>query len=131
MDPAQIGLFSLAERRLAWADQRQAVLAQNIANASTPGFQPSDLPSFASTLDSVAGVTLARTQPNDLPGSTGGGGPLQPAAETNAHGPDGNGVALDTELTKVADTQTTQSLVTAIYKKYLSLFSLAVGHSSS
>lgn len=40
-------------------------------------------------------------------------------------------MALDTELTKVADTQTTQSLVTAIYKKYLSLFSLAVGHSSS
>ncbi|HUB43399.1 MAG TPA: flagellar basal body protein, partial [Acetobacteraceae bacterium] len=49
MDPTQIGLFSLAERRLAWADQRQAVLAQNIANAATPNFQPSDLPSFAST----------------------------------------------------------------------------------
>ena len=84
MDPAQIGLFSLAEQRLAWADQRQAVLAQNIANASTPGFQPSDLPSFASTLESVAGVAPVRTQPNDLPGSTGGGGPLQPVVEKRA-----------------------------------------------
>ena len=35
------------------------------------------------------------------------------------------------QLTKVADTETTQSLVTAIYKKYMSLFSLALGHSSS
>jgi len=129
MDPTQIGLFALAEHRLAWADQRQAVLAQNIANASTPNFQPSDLPSFASTLDTVAHVTLARTQPNDLPAP--GGGALQAITEANAHGPDGNGVALDAELTKVADTQTTQSLVTAIYKKYLTMFSEALGHASS
>ena len=27
MDPADIGLFSLAERRLAWVDQRQALLS--------------------------------------------------------------------------------------------------------
>ena len=124
----EIGLFALAEQRLAWADQRQAVLAQNIANASTPGFRPSDLPSFASTLDSVAGVTLARTQPDDLPGTS--GGPLQPVSEKSAHGPDGNGVELDAQLSKVADTQTTQSLVTSIYKKYMNLFSVALGHSS-
>lgn len=124
----QIALFALAEQRLAWADQRQAVLAQNIANASTPGFQPSDLPPFARTLDSVASVAPVRTQPGHLAGTA--DGPLQPVAETDAHGPDGNGVALDAQLTKVADTETTQSLVTSIYKKYLSLFSLALGHSS-
>jgi flagellar basal-body rod protein FlgB len=125
---SEIGLFALAEQRMAWADQRQAVLAQNIANASTPGFQPSDLPDFASTLDSVSHVQLARTQPDDLPGTT--GGPLQSVVEKEAHGPDGNGVELDKQLSKVADTQTTQSMVTSIYKKYMSLFSLALGHSS-
>ena len=128
MDPTQIGLFALAEQRLAWADQRQAVLAQNIANASTPGFQPSDLPSFARTLANVAGMAPVRTQPGHLAGTS--GGPLQPVVEKEAHGPDGNGVELDAQLTKVADTETTQSLVTSIYKKYMSLFSLALGHSS-
>ncbi len=122
-----IGLFALAEQRLAWADQRQAVLAQNIANASTPGFQPSDLPSFASTLESVASMAPVRTQPGHLAGTS--GGPLQPVIEKEAHGPDGNGVELDAQLTKVADTDTTQSLVTSIYKKYTSLFSMALGHS--
>ena len=128
MDPTRIGLLSLAEQRLAWADQRQAVLARNIANASTPGFQPSDLPPFAQALSKAGSVALRLTQPNDLPGTV--GGPLRPKAEANAHGPDGNGVALDAELTKVADTETTQSLVTSIYKKYLGLFSLALGHAS-
>jgi flagellar basal-body rod protein FlgB len=130
MDPTQIGLFDLAERRLAWVDQRQSVLAQNIANASTPHFQPSDLPSFASTLDNVANVLPVRTDPGHMAGTL-GAGPLRPIVETDEHGPDGNGVALDTQLTKVADTGTTQSLVTTIYKKYMSLFSLALGHSSS
>ena len=50
MDPKRIGLFDLAERRLAWTDQRRGVLAQNIANANTPGFKPHDLKSFAATL---------------------------------------------------------------------------------
>ncbi|HUN41760.1 MAG TPA: flagellar biosynthesis protein FlgB [Acetobacteraceae bacterium] len=114
---------------MAWADQRQSVLAQNIANAATPKFEPSDLPSFASTLDSFGRLALVQTQPNDLPGPTGNATPA--VVEANAHGPDGNGVALDTELMKVADTQTTQSLVTTIYKKYLTMFGEALGHSSS
>ena len=42
MDPtetgvADIGLFRLAERRLAWVARRQELLAQNVANANTPG----------------------------------------------------------------------------------------------
>jgi flagellar basal-body rod protein FlgB len=129
MDLSQIGIFSLAERRLAWVDQRQAVLAQNVANASTPDFQPSDLPSFASTLDQFSTMALATPQPGDLPGAA--GGPLQPVQENEAHGPDGNGVALDTQLTRIAGTETTQSLVTSIYKKYMTLFGQALGQGPS
>ena len=33
----QGGVFDLAEQRLAWLDQRQRMLAQNVANANTPG----------------------------------------------------------------------------------------------
>jgi flagellar basal-body rod protein FlgB len=40
MGTTHIDLFNLAEQRLAWADRRQAVLAQNVANANTPGYKP-------------------------------------------------------------------------------------------
>ena len=43
MDPSDIGLFRLAEKRLNWIEQRQQVLAQNIANASTPDYKARDL----------------------------------------------------------------------------------------
>jgi flagellar basal-body rod protein FlgB len=124
----EVGLFVLAEQRLAWADQRQAVLAENIANSSTPGFRPSDLAPFSSTLSRVMSVTPFRTQPGHFIGAV--GGPYREMTESSTHGPDGNGVALDVQLTKVADTDTTQSLIISIYKKYISLFGMALGHSS-
>lgn len=41
-------LLKLTERRMAWLETRQRVLAGNIANADTPGYQPRDVRSFAS-----------------------------------------------------------------------------------
>lgn len=127
MDPTRIHLFDLAERRLAWADRRQAVLAQNIANADTPGWRPGDVAPFKAVLAGAAGTSLARTEPGHLPGTFAADLLAGTAARPTGREPDGNAVSLDQELTKVADTDTTQSLVTAIYKTYLGLFRTALG----
>ena len=125
MDPTSIPLLDLAERRLAWADRREAVLAQNVANADTPGWHPRDVAPFSAALG-TASADLARTDPAHLAGTVDPdllAGNAKPAGRE----PDGNAVSLDQELTKVADTQTTQSLVTAIYKSYLGMFRTALG----
>ena len=128
MDAGRTNLFDLAEQRLAWADHRQALLAQNIANAATPGFVPKDVAPFAQTLARASGGTLVRTQPNHLAGTP---APLSDSqAQPRQRAPDGNAVTLDEQLTKVADTDTTQALVTSIYRKYLTMFGLALGRSS-
>jgi flagellar basal-body rod protein FlgB len=127
MDPTRIGLFALAEKRLAWSQQRQAMLAKNIANVSTPSYQPKDLPPFAKTLSRFASAEPVRTQPNHLSGTEGGSLRPMPGQRPSARQPDGNAVSLDEELTKVADTETGQTLVTSIYKKYLGLFAMALG----
>jgi flagellar basal-body rod protein FlgB len=129
MDPTRIPLFDLAEQRLAWADKRQAVLAQNIANLDTPNWQSKDVAPFAQALASVAGPRLAQTDPGHLAGT------LDPAQQSlltpspEARAPDGNAVSLDEQLTKVADTATAQEIATTLYKKYMGLFSLALGAS--
>jgi flagellar basal-body rod protein FlgB len=131
MDPKRIGLFDLAERRLAWADQRQAVLAQNIANANTPGFTPHELKPFATTLDATATIAPVRTQSDHLSGTGGAASSNGVVDRTHLKSPDGNAVALDEQLVKLADTETTHALVTTIYKKYLGMFNMALGRSSS
>ena len=129
MDLSNIGLFALAEQRLSWLDKRQDLLAANIANADTPGWQPRDLGKFAASLSRAGAGTLATTQPGHLPGTTGGdAGAATPRPAARA--PDGNAVSLDEQLMKVADTETTQEMVTGLYSKYLGFFRLALGRGS-
>ena len=123
----KIALLDMAEKRLAWADRRQQVLAQNIANANTPKFQSHDLLPFAAIIHRHSSAELVQTQPNHLAPSTGAGAGIAPAGKPRERAPDGNAVSLDDELTKVADTETTQELVTGLYKKYLGLFRMALG----
>ncbi len=127
MDISQIGLFALADKRLAWLDRRQEVLAHNVANADTPGWRPRDLGPFAATLSATAGVTPIQTQPNHLPG-TRAATPPGTAARPSERAPDGNAVSMQEQLMKVADTESSQELVTNLYTKYLGFFRLALGH---
>jgi flagellar basal-body rod protein FlgB len=127
MSPLQPQIFDLAEQRLAWTSERQAVLARNIANLSTPGFQSSDLRDFQQVLGGTIGVELARTDPNHIAGAAGSGRSVR---ETTTGTADRNGVQLEQQLMKVADTETLHATVTAIFKSYTSMFNIALGKSS-
>jgi flagellar basal-body rod protein FlgB len=122
-----IALFDLAEKRMAWADQRQQVLAHNIANANTPHWQAHDLVPFAAIMAKAHGDALAQTQAGHMSGVGGGAVGKEAIQKASEQAPDGNSVALDEQLTKVADTETTQELVTNLYKKYIGMFRTALG----
>lgn len=126
----QAGVFDLAEQRLAWLEQRQRMLAQNVANANTPRYAAQDLAPFASALARASAASPARTQEGHLAGTQ--GGPLQAdrSVRPKERAPDGNAVALEDELVKVADTEQAQELTTGLYGKYMSLFRLALGRAS-
>ncbi len=127
MSPFQTEIFNVAEKRLAWASERQAVLARNIANISTPGFQASDSPEFRQVLAGSIGVQPVRTDANHLAGTIDPGMTARPKRGTTASTVDKNGVRLEEQLMKVADTETINSTVTAIFKKYTSMFNIALG----
>ncbi|GAC1341721.1 MAG: flagellar basal body rod protein FlgB [Acetobacteraceae bacterium] len=124
MDPTDIGLFRLAERRLAWVDERQRLLAQNVANADTPGFKPRDVAPFAAALAGQDAV-LAQTDKAHFASPTSSIHGLDIRASGRA--PNGNAVSLEDQLSKVADTSSTQELVNNLYHKYQGLFRTALG----
>jgi flagellar basal-body rod protein FlgB len=130
MDPTKIALFDLAEKRLTWTAQRQSVLAGNIANANTPGFQARDVTSFADVLAGTGTMAPVQTQPGHLAGTMPSGVASVARQRPAVRALDGNAVALDEQLTKVADAETTQALVTSIWKKYVGMFNTALGKSS-
>jgi flagellar basal-body rod protein FlgB len=126
MDPSQSAPVSLAERRLAWLDARQRVLAQNIAHADTPGYRPRDLPNFAGLLrQGGAAVGLARTDQHHLAAAR------DPRARVDRQAmdatPNGNAVSLDREAMKVADTDSAHALALGLHRRWLGLFRTALG----
>jgi len=126
MDPSRTEPVSLAERRLAWLDARQRVLAQNIANADTPRYRPRDVTDFAKLVARTGGLDMAQTNARHLPPS---GGALRIRADRTVldTAPNGNAVSLDQEALKVADTDTAHALATSLHKTWLGMFSTALG----
>ncbi len=131
MDISDIGLFRLAERRLAWSDQRQQVLAQNVANANTPGYQPRDLAPFAQSLMQASFAVAsapAQTEPGHMAGTISpNAAMLDTSRRPDARAPDGNAVSLQDELTKVAETDNLHEFTLNLYHTYLGMFSTALG----
>ncbi|MGG5812588.1 flagellar basal body rod protein FlgB [Falsiroseomonas sp. CW058] len=123
MDATRTGPMALAERRLAWLEQRQRVLAQNIANADTPGYQPRDATPFARVL-AGAQPELARTSPRHLDTPGGSRTKRDRAAET---APDGNAVSLDREALKVAETDQAHALALSLHRRWAAMFRTALG----
>jgi flagellar basal-body rod protein FlgB len=119
--------MDLAESRLRWLDRRQEVLARNISNADTPGYRARDITPFAEHLSRAGGVgTLARTNARHMV-AVGGDGPrakAEPAAEVT---PDGNGVSLDEQAMKVADTDSAHALAMGLYRRWTGMFRTALG----
>ena len=128
MDPSGTPIFNLAEQRLAWTDRRQGVLARNIANINTPNWQAKDLHPFAQSLAAATPPGLARTDPGHLAGTQDTEVQSLLAPQPGARQPDGNAVSMDEQLMKVADTAQSQQIATTLYKKYLGMFSLALGY---
>ncbi|MEN0074729.1 MAG: flagellar basal body rod protein FlgB [Paracraurococcus sp.] len=129
MDPSQSPTLALAERRLAWLDARQRVLAQNIANADTPGYRPRDLGDFARLVAGQGGADLgmARTDAQHL-GSTGIARAVAVRHPAEV-APNGNAVSLDVEAMKVADTDNAHALAIGLHRRWLGLFRTALGRS--
>jgi flagellar basal-body rod protein FlgB len=121
MNLTSTDVFALAEKRLAWIGQRQSLLAQNIANANTPGYAARDIKPFG---DILAAQTHQTESDSFAPSAD---GIAAPSVAASGRSLDGNAVVLDEQLEKVAETDTAHQLATNLYKKYVSLFKTAIG----
>ena len=129
MPISDIPILSMLRERMEWHQERQRVLAENIANADTSNFQAKDLapPDFEQQL-SAASVSLATTEPGHISGN----GSPQFANDTSGRfqvRPRGNTVTHEDEMMKVASNQMDFEAVAGLYTRSLALIKLAVGKS--
>ena len=134
MDLDSFALFRIISRNLDWTAERQGLLAQNIANADTPGYRPRDIEPFAEHLRNAerASVPLQRHHELHLAGN-GGAGATAPGssavADTYEVSPTGNEVILEQQMISMAETAMQHQLATSLFRKHIGMFQTALGRS--
>jgi flagellar basal-body rod protein FlgB len=139
MGPDDIPLFAMLKSRLGYLSERQKVIAQNVANADTPEYQPRDLKaySFKATLDQQAtgqpyrggpvsgtattGVRMMATNAAHMAPSKPAGvwrSPEGPDSETTL---DGNSVTLEDQMLKMTDARMNYDAAVSFYQKSMAL----------
>jgi len=132
MNLPDVPLFSLLRERMTWLHQRQDLLAQNVANADTPGYVARDLKDldFEKALNHSRSLAPGMTtNPRHIPLSPLASDKFEdresPDREAN---PNGNSVSLETEMIKVSDTQAQFQAAANLYAKAMLLMKTAIGH---
>jgi len=127
-------MLSALRARMQWQQQRQRVLAENIANSDTPNFRPRDLvePKFDPGGLSAPGApmgTLAMTR--TAAGHIRATGSAPSFAQDRGGGyetrPAGNAVNLEDEMLKVSANQMDYAAVSSRYSRSLGLLKTAIG----
>lgn len=113
-------IFEMSAAMARHAGQRQAVIAQNVANADTPDFVARDIPVFADSFrNPVSSHQQRATRAGHLHGTI-AGQPDAPMMKTPGDGaPNGNQVSLETELLKSVESKRQHDRAVAIYKSAL------------
>ncbi|HTQ33255.1 MAG TPA: flagellar basal body rod protein FlgB [Stellaceae bacterium] len=129
-----IPILSMLRTRLQWAQERQRVLAENVANADTPGYRGHDLAplKFEAPTEMaappVANVSLTRTASGHIAGIGESGSQFRSDNKGPYEvRPTGNTVNLEQEMMKVAANQMDYQAATALYTRSLSLIKTALG----
>ena len=134
--------FSALKERMRFLQTRQKLLAQNIANADTPGYRPKDIKQLgvdpasrgsdgtrrlASVQTPASGQSgLAITDPRHI--APGGGGIAAEARGASYETrPSGNAVDLENEMLKVSQNQIDFQTAANIYQRGLSTLKIALG----
>jgi flagellar basal-body rod protein FlgB len=127
-------LLSALRTKMQWHQERQRVLAENVSNANTPNFKPSDLvePKFDNKGSDVGGgigsLGMMRTSATHL--SASGGAPSF-RGDGGRSGfltkPAGNAVNLEDQMLKVSANQMDYAAATSLYTRSLGLLKTAIG----
>ncbi len=108
-------MMRVAQQMARHAAARQVVLAENVANADTPGFAARDLPEFGAM---VRDGSLAR-------------GEIEHAAIVDrtavTRAPNGNTVSLEDQMMRAAQTRQSHELALAVYSSARNILRTALG----
>lgn len=152
MTTQNLTLLKAMVQKMDWLEERQKVIAQNIANADTPGYRPNDVTpiNFKSMLEktsrstslsaglaglgtgisapATSGLALTSAAHMGLGGTSSGAAMPQKSQQKSVYevAPAGNAVVLEEQLLKMTETFTDHRFITNLYQKNIDMLKTAI-----
>lgn len=124
----KLNIFQMAGGLAEHASTRQQVIARNIANADTPEYRAQDTSSFEEAYkDTSSGTSLKRTRPEHVLGPSEQGAQIQITDTPGPSSPNGNTVALETEMMKATEVRHQHDLAMTVYKSSMNIIRASIG----
>lgn len=118
-------LFDLASAQQHWLAVRQAAVAENIANANTPGYSAKDVAPFDAVFHQTA-LQLVSTEPGHISSDPLGSDAASQDSTPWEVTPSGNSVSMEREMLKANEIGRDYSMNTAIVKAFAQMFTTSV-----
>ena len=110
----KLELTRMAQSLAAYSGARMSVIAENVANADTPGYKARDLAAFSQMFEE-AGDPMRATRSGHLAAASSSTVP-QPDVVRGRESPNGNSVSLEAEMVKSVEARQSQDMALAIYR---------------
>jgi len=124
----KLELTRMAQALASHAGARLGVVAQNVANADTPGYKAKDVASFAQSYARSPDGEMRATRPGHFSGAD--DAPPPPLIQRRASlagAPNGNSVSLEQEMVKAASARQDHDMALAIYRNTSSIIRASLG----
>ena len=117
-------IFQMASGLTRHASDRQALTAQNIANADTPGYKARDVVPFAESYEASGTLSMQGTRAGHF-------GMQRPesfvVSPFGIESPNGNSVSLEAEMIRSAEIRQQHDMAIGIYQKSMQILRTSMG----
>ncbi len=130
MDLKNLSVFNMANQNMRFLQAKQQVIAENIANATTPGYlaRAIEKPNFGREIAAAANLKLTTTNPKHLtgiPDKSNSAYRIYTPQPSEALTIDGNGVILEEQMNEASKASSEYHRMITIYNKYKSMMQIA------
>ena len=121
-----LSITRMAEALAAHSGARLGLIARNVAQADTPGYRATDLPSFAASYEETQLHGMRATRAGHLNARS---QMMEPVAQETAGemSPDGNDVSVEHEMVKSVEVRQQHDMAMAVYRNTQDIIRASLG----
>jgi len=121
-----LSIFQTASAMAKHAGSRQAIIAQNVANADTPGYQALSIPSFSDSYRQLGGLPMQTSRAGHMGGADATANHI--LMKSNAEpAPNGNSVSVEEEMLNAVNVSREHNRSLTVYRHAMTVLRTSLG----